>query len=334
MQRGMRRTSIWGKHRLFEFLGRYLLIAIEWLNNNVIHNIALTVVLTTVFFKLIALPFDVSQRKSMAKVTALGPQVQKIQKRYENNPEVLQKKTQELYKKEKVSPYASCMPMLVTMFIFMIFLRAMNFWSYIGSINIYNAAHAQQIEAAATGEDLSIEMDSQNDTLKDYRWAWVYNIWMPDSFLEDPIMSYSKFSAIPFDKMDLYFDEETLTHLSELSEPDYNTAMEPYFETYSSVRNGWGIMPILAAGSMLIIQLIQKKFNPPPATSQPQPGTGMGMTIGLAVFSGFICFQSNAAFSLDWLISNVASLLVTVGLGFYSKKKAREDALEMGYIDA
>lgn len=320
---------------MFEFLGRYLLIGIEWLNNNAIHNIAFTVIIATFFIKLLALPFDINQRQSMAKMSSLNPQLQKLQKRYESNPEVLQKKTQELYKKERISPYASCLPMLVTMFIFMIFLRAMTFWSYIGSINIYDNARIQYEQAYDDGQVLVIERGGENDVLSNYKWAWTHNLWMPDSFLSDSIMPYSQFGAIPFDKMDLYFDQDTLDHLAQVDKGAYDKIMRPYFKAYSEVRNGWGILPLLAAGSMMLIQLIQKKLNPQQAATQAQAGgMGTGMNIFMAIFSGYICFQYNTAFSLYWLASNVASLLVTVGLSFYTRKKERDAALEMGHIEA
>lgn len=65
----------------FEFLGRYLLLAIQWVNNSFIHDIALSTIIFTVIIKLIALPADVKQRQSMAKMTALNPELQKLQKR-------------------------------------------------------------------------------------------------------------------------------------------------------------------------------------------------------------------------------------------------------------
>lgn len=318
----------------FEFLGRYLLLAIQWVNNSFIHDIALSTIIFTVIIKLIALPADVKQRQSMAKMTALNPELQKLQKRYESNPETLQRKTQELYKKTGASPYSSCLPMIVTMLIFMIFLGAMRTWSYVGSIDIYQEAKVQQAIAAEEGTPLVVVQGDDKDHLKEYKWAWVHNIWMPDSFLEGSVMEYKQFSQTPFSKLNLFFDESTLATLSEVSEQEYNDVMRPYMDAYAGVRNGWGILPILAAGSMLLIQFIQSKLNPAQTQAQPNPASGKTMMIVMAVFSGYICFNSNTAFSLYWLASNVVSLFTSLLLTRYTNKKTAELEAEQGNIIA
>lgn len=60
-------------------------------------------------------PFDYKSRVSMRKTTKLQPQLAALQKKYANDKEKLNRKMSELYKKEKINPLSSCLPMLLTL---------------------------------------------------------------------------------------------------------------------------------------------------------------------------------------------------------------------------
>lgn len=310
---------------MFVFLGRYLLLAMEWAHNNIIQNYAFSIIIFTVLLKLITMPADIKQRKTAARTQAIQPKINEINAKFKGNPEVAQRKTKELYKKEKASPTAGCLPMLLTMVVFMVFLRAMTFWSYVGTIDLYTEARDQEIAAQASGEKLDIVKDGSNDEVfKNFKMLWVNNIWSPDSFTSDVLMPYSQFHAMDISQLDLLYDADEMSQIQNISIYDYNRTMSPYVSAYAQVRNGWGILPILAAVSMLIIQLVQKKLQPQQAAvgpdGQPAMNTTM-MTVMFAVMSGFICFRSNAGFALYWLTSNIVSFIITLSLNFSSKRK-------------
>lgn len=73
---------------------------------------ALAVVLLTVIVRTLLIPVGRSQVKAQVDRQRLAPQLAELQKKYKKKPEVLQRKTMELYQKEKVSPMAGCLPML------------------------------------------------------------------------------------------------------------------------------------------------------------------------------------------------------------------------------
>ena len=84
---------------------------------------ALRIILLTVCLKLILSPLDFFQRYKMRKnqliTMRLKPQMEKLEKAYGGNPRVLQQKQAELNKREGMSYLASCLPMIVTLVVFM-----------------------------------------------------------------------------------------------------------------------------------------------------------------------------------------------------------------------
>ena len=86
---------------------------------------ALGIVVFTILIRLCLLPLDLKQRNNQSKMSALGPEIQSLQKRYANNPQQLQKKQQELYRKMNVKPMLGCLPALIQLPILFAFFGAM-----------------------------------------------------------------------------------------------------------------------------------------------------------------------------------------------------------------
>ena len=330
---------------MFEFLGRYLLIAMEWVNNNLIHNYAIAIIVFTGVLKLLTLPADLKQRRNTARMQELQPAIAKINKRYGENSEQSQKRIRELQKREKVSMTAGCLPMALTFLVFMIFFRAMTFWSYLGTIDLYRHAREQELQALRAGQELRIDKDGANDFINEnYKVFWVNNIWSPDSFMKPVVMSYSQFSQIDASKLSLYYDDDLIERIGSITAADYNRTMQPYMEAYSSVRNGWGILPVLAALSMFSISLIQQKLNPQrnapsadnPAAAQQAAAMSTPMMLVMAGMSGYICFTSNAGFAIYWMVSNIYSFVITISISLppYLKQKQKGNSAGQVVLEA
>lgn len=73
---------------------------------------AVAIVLLTIAVRAVLLPVGLSQMKAGMTRQCLAPQISELQRRYRKNPELLQRKTKELYAKEKASPFAGCLPVL------------------------------------------------------------------------------------------------------------------------------------------------------------------------------------------------------------------------------
>jgi len=71
----------------------------------------------TLLVKLVTFPFSLKSQKATADRARLAPRLERLQKKYGQDRQKLQQKTQELYEKEGVSLTGGCLPMLIPMII-------------------------------------------------------------------------------------------------------------------------------------------------------------------------------------------------------------------------
>ncbi len=74
---------------------------------------AISIIISTILFKLIVLPLTLRQSKSMKKMQELNPKIQELQQKYGKDPQTLQRKQMELYKDANYSPFSGCLPLLI-----------------------------------------------------------------------------------------------------------------------------------------------------------------------------------------------------------------------------
>jgi len=77
-----------------------------------------SLVLLTLFVRVILWPLVAKQTESMQRMSALSPTLKKMQAKYKGDPEVMQRKLMEFYAKNKVNPVGGCLPMLLQLPIF------------------------------------------------------------------------------------------------------------------------------------------------------------------------------------------------------------------------
>ena len=82
-------------------------------------NYGLAIILLTVLIKILVYPLTKKQLQSMKAMQRIQPQMKKLQEKYKDNPQVMQKKLLELYEKEGANPMSGCLPMLIQMPILM-----------------------------------------------------------------------------------------------------------------------------------------------------------------------------------------------------------------------
>lgn len=88
----------------------YLLNFLYGLVNN---NFGVAIILFSILFRIILLPITIKQQRSMQKTSKIQGQLKALQIKYKNNPEMLNKETFDLYKKEKISPFSGCLSGIV-----------------------------------------------------------------------------------------------------------------------------------------------------------------------------------------------------------------------------
>lgn len=115
-------------------------VVIQWIIG-IAGNVGLGIVLFTLVLKLITLPLDIysksSMRKNSLKMEKMRPQLEKLQKQYQNDQQAYNAKMMEMYKKNGYSFLGACLPMIVTLVIFIVVLNAFSSYSRYTNLDIY-----------------------------------------------------------------------------------------------------------------------------------------------------------------------------------------------------
>jgi len=82
---------------------------------------SISIIISTILFKLVVLPLTLKQTKSMKKMQDLNPKIAELQEKYGKDPQTLQRKQMELYKEANYSPFSGCLPLLIQLPILMSF---------------------------------------------------------------------------------------------------------------------------------------------------------------------------------------------------------------------
>lgn len=291
------------------FLTTWFLEAMRWVHTNV-GDVFLTILICTVVLKLLTVFSDIKTRKSSAALSAIQPEIDKIQKKYKDNPQKAQAEQAKLMKKAGVSMWSSCLPMLITMPLFFCFIAAFRFWGYEMTIRLLAEENPQEL-------------------FESFKFLWVNNIWQPDngfspviaeasSFLNDSLkptldkLLFLKNNTEVWDKLvsigvaakDANGAYGFLT--TEQAHTAYNSIMQPLKDVYAGYNNGWFILPLLAGGANLVSALLAMKNQP---KSKDGKQSGKMMMYIMPVMSFIFCLSYNAAFAIYWTISSICMII-------------------------
>lgn len=287
-------------------ISQLFLTALEWLVT-IIGDYGWSVVVFTLAFRVLLIPLDYWQRKSMKKQQDIAPKVAAINAKYANDKEKANQKVMQLYKDEKVSVLSGCLPMLIQLPVFIFFFAAIRAMSE----NQNHALYLRAVEAATAGQDPSSILVTS--------FYWVKNLWQPDNFTASVIPSFSSLS-----KLTIFADVT-----------DYDTVMEPLMNLYANVKNGYAILPVLAGITSVLSSMVmnpqKRKKKTPQEILNDKPedtsaATGKMMQYFIPVISVIFCWTSSAAFSLYWVTSNLASMANTLVINWFLKRQDQRKA--------
>ena len=96
--------------------------AIAWilaLFYQVIPNYGIAIILLTLSVMVVMTPLTMKGTRSMMAMQRLQPEMKKIQEKYKDDREKLNKEMMETYRRHKVNPLAGCLPMLMQLPVFL-----------------------------------------------------------------------------------------------------------------------------------------------------------------------------------------------------------------------
>lgn len=97
----------------------------------IVKNWGVAIILLTVLIKLAFFPLSAASYRSMGKMRAVAPKLEKIKQQYGDDRERLNKAMMDLYKTEKINPLGGCLPMLIQIPVFIAL-----YWSILASVEM------------------------------------------------------------------------------------------------------------------------------------------------------------------------------------------------------
>jgi YidC/Oxa1 family membrane protein insertase len=123
----------------FSPLSDFFFAILRFLHENLGVSWAWAIVLLTIIIRVVLIPLTWRQIKSMRAMQALQPQLKGLQEKYKTDKQLLNQKTMEFYRENKVSPFGSCLPLLLQM---PVFIGLFYMLRYQGQVNGYVDAGA------------------------------------------------------------------------------------------------------------------------------------------------------------------------------------------------
>ena len=322
----------------------YFQSILEWIFSWV-GNFGWSIVIFTLFVRLVLLPLDIKSKKSMRAMSKVQPKVQALQAKYGNDRDKLNQKLNELYRKEKVSPMAGCLPLLISMPILL--------WMFSAMRNLGNEYTIKMIlKIMETGEVPALE-----------GWLWIKNVFQPDSFMSTVLPTVNSLKTIVAVKGSEILTEANIAAAKEfLASAEYAAIAAKYgagqfvqmqlsliffnpvitlpksFAALFQYANGLFILPVAAALSQFFMTRLtgSAPSKPDENASAEQQAAANAMNSGFMkwffpLFSLWICAQYNAAFAIYWMAANVIQIIQQVFVNMYfNQKDKKEAALEAG----
>ena len=320
---------------MFSFLNEPMYNLLHWLNSWA-GSWGIAIIIFTIMIRLVLTPLDIRSRASMRKTQKLQPQLQALQKKYANDKEKLNAKTAELYKKAKVNPLSSCLPLLLTWPILIAVFGAMR--------SVANKQLLEQVAQILNGQQPAME-----------QFLWIKNLWMPDNLFYTALPSDSTLRMVSTAEWQTWFrgiqgNMPALLESLNLTEASFESAnlsatlqsiidamktVDFYREGIAAIPgatiplvnwsmpqlyNGLLLLPILSAVSQVAMTKLMGNGTPQP-TAEGQPNTGKFMQWFFPLFSLWICLGYSAAFALYWVSGNLVSMGQTFAINKYLDKK-------------
>ncbi len=318
------------------FLTNWFLEAMRWIysltcaiSESGFGNVFLTILISTILLRALTIFSDIKTRKSSAKMAEVQPEIQRLQKKYANDPRRFQAEQTKLMKEKGVSMWGSCLPMLITMPLFFCFIAAFRYWGYEMNLRLLVDENAMEL-------------------FKSFKFLWINNIWQPDNGLTPVLANGASFLATPQLSNLLYLQEpgvgEKLVEMGlavtkvyqggvsyQLLSNDaaiaiYDAAIQPFLDVYKGYNNGWFIMSILAGGTNFLSAWLMTK-NTPAANEEAAKSTKW-MNYLFPIMSFIFCLNYNAAFAIYWTLTSVIMIIVNLILNkkFPRTEPVKEDA--------
>ncbi len=263
---------------------------------NVVNNYGLAIIIFSIVVKLLTFPLSIKQYKSTLAMKKIQPELTKLQKKYANDKEKLQKEQMDLYSKYDINPAAGCLPLLIQMpILFALYRVIMLPLTYIAGIADDTVSKISEVLGLAEGGTNAV-MQSQ------IKMAEMLN--NPDNLAKVADL-VPDFKGIDFNFLGL------------------NLAETPEFG-FTTISVLW-IIPVLAGLTSYLSMYVSNKTS---GMSEEQASQMKGMSYVMPFMSVYFCFILPCGMGIYWIINNVIAIVQQVVLTKFLGK-GDDDVIEV-----
>ena len=302
------------------FISAFLKDVLSYIDQ-VVGNYGLSVILFTLLIRLLLLPLDIKSKKSMKAMERVRPEQERLQKKYAQDKEKLNRKLTELYKQEGISPMSGCLPMLLQLPVMFCMFTAMRV--------VANEKTVEMLLGMMNGVEPVFD-----------RFLWIKNVFQPDAFWATVIpRNETALAAIRAVNGSAWLTQENLdlvkTFLTSESYAPwlarygadtirYSAPLLMWTIQIPAEFNGLFILPVLSAVSSFAMN----KLQPQTATTDEQNQTNKMMMYMWPVFSIWICASSTSAFAIYWTAANLIQIVQTWAVNLYFNRKEQQTTIK------
>ncbi len=292
---------------------------------SLVANYGLAIILFTVVIKLILLPLTVRSQKAMKKQQKIQPAIAKLQEKYANEPEQLQREMMKIYKENNISMTGGCLPLLIQMPIliglYQVIRKPLTYLANVDWGNLADAANpvVQEITrlrdgfagatrfASLTAEQIVSQAQIELST-------WASKLGVEGSFLTNITDGVHPWT-INFDFFGL------------------DLANVPWDVVKGlGITTTWAdltifIIPVLAVVfSVLSMKLSQAQSGQNQKKNDDSQAAQMSRTMNLMMpaMTAFFTVTLSAGLGLYWIISSVVQIIQQLAINYYFDKKGEE----------
>ena len=299
---------------------------------SLVGNYGWSVLIFTLLIRIFLMPLDIKSKRSMKKMQLVQPRIDELNKKYANDKEKLNKKMQEIYQKERISPLSGCLPMLIQLPILFAMFAVMR-----------EIADEETVAMILNIKE-NVEAGIANFKPQLQSILWIKNVFQPDSFMStvvpaagDTLMGITSASGqmtvemIDAAKAFLQTDAYRTWADAYGNAVVYSAPLLMWTINIPQVFNGLFLLPIMSAVSQFFANKFMNGSQPQTTQQQQQNSTSAMMKWFFPLFSLWICASSNAAFALYWVFINFFQIIQQYIIGKIidrsdAKKKLVEEA--------
>ena len=323
---------------LSNLIGKLIYALYQWIG-----NFGWTVVVFTIFLKILLSPLDIWQKHTMLKnnraMKIITPELEKLKKTYANAPDVLQQKQMELYKKNGYSMMGGCLPAILTIVIFFIVFSGFNAAvRYENERIVYELTTQYQAIVEETPEITEEELDQKMVAAyneEKQSWLWIKNVFMSDTYA-NPVPTFDKFVGRGLGQISATLPDETrfLNVAHTRYDNGYDAVLKPAMESYNKSKffdmkhwNGYFILPFISIALSIFSVKISKTTQPemPDQTDENGNPKGQGMmkimNWMMPIMMGVFALFYSAAFCIYMVMNSLITVVFNLVYNRIAKKQ-------------